>query len=92
MKLRNGGSWSFFGCPVCGRKAQTLRLLGAEILCARCLKRRGVYNSSMTMSVLQRAENTIYRLRKKLEPHSVAAIAGEVLGLGGEQAAARGPT
>ena len=32
----NGGSWSFFIAPCCGRRVRTLRLIDDRILCWRC--------------------------------------------------------
>jgi hypothetical protein len=32
----NGGSWSFFLAPCCGRKARTLRLYDGRVVCGRC--------------------------------------------------------
>jgi hypothetical protein len=32
----NGGSWSFFVAPCCGRRVRTLRLIDDRILCWRC--------------------------------------------------------
>jgi hypothetical protein len=32
----NGGSWSFFVAPCCGRRVRTLRLIGDRIACWRC--------------------------------------------------------
>ena len=35
-KFPSGGSWSLFICPTCSRRAQTLRLLEARLVCQRC--------------------------------------------------------
>jgi uncharacterized protein (DUF2461 family) len=32
----NGGSWSFFVAPCCGRRVRTLRLINDRMLCWRC--------------------------------------------------------
>jgi len=32
----SGGSWSFFLCPVCDRRARTLRLYDGRVLCHWC--------------------------------------------------------
>jgi hypothetical protein len=37
----NGGSWSFFTAPCCGRRVRTLRLLDNDILCCFCPWSRG---------------------------------------------------
>lgn len=34
--FRNGGGWSYFLCPSCGRLAQTLRLLEGRLVCRTC--------------------------------------------------------
>ena len=35
-KFPSGGSWSLFVCPTCSRRAQTLRLHEARLVCQRC--------------------------------------------------------
>jgi hypothetical protein len=35
-KFPNGGSWSFFVAPCCGRRARTLRLVDERIVCRWC--------------------------------------------------------
>ena len=35
-KFTNGGSWSYFRCPTCGRRANRLWLIEDKPLCARC--------------------------------------------------------
>ena len=50
VKFANGGSWSFFLCPQCGRRARTLKLLEGCVLCWGCCHRRGVrYRVSSAM-------------------------------------------
>jgi hypothetical protein len=66
-RFPSGGSWSWFGCPTCGKWARTLRLHFDDIVCPSCCKRRGVRNRSETMSVRQRAERRIFKLRAMLE-------------------------
>ena len=41
-KFPNGGSWSLFFCPTCGRRAQVLRALNGILVCWRCCFRYGV--------------------------------------------------
>jgi predicted RNA-binding Zn-ribbon protein involved in translation (DUF1610 family) len=36
MFFPNDGSWSYFLCPSCGRKCQTLRLHDGRFVCASC--------------------------------------------------------
>jgi predicted RNA-binding Zn-ribbon protein involved in translation (DUF1610 family) len=66
-KFPNGGSWSLFVCPTCGRRAQTLRLHLDDIVCPSCCKRRGIRPRADTMSVRQRAERRIPKLKAMLE-------------------------
>jgi anaerobic selenocysteine-containing dehydrogenase len=32
----HGGSWSFFTCPTCSRRCNTLRLYDGRFVCVRC--------------------------------------------------------
>ena len=66
-KFPNQGSWSLFICPTCGQCAQVLRLLNGVVVCWRCCIRRGVAPRSWPMSVRQRAELRIPKLRAMLE-------------------------
>jgi hypothetical protein len=66
-KFPSGGSWSLFGCPTCGKWAQTLRLHLNDIVCPSCCTRRGIRPRTHTMSVRQRAEHRIWKLRAMLE-------------------------
>jgi hypothetical protein len=66
-RFPNGGSWSLFGCPTCGKRARTLRLHLDDIVCPGCCRRRGVRCRCETMSVKQRAEHRIPKLRAMLE-------------------------
>jgi hypothetical protein len=66
-RFSNGGSWSLFVCPACGRRAQTLRLLGDDLVCRSCCVRRGVQWRVWAMSVRQRAERRIPKLKAMLE-------------------------
>jgi hypothetical protein len=55
LHFPNGGGWSYFLCPACGQKAQRLWLLAGQVLCRRCLLRRGVRSRLEPLSVRQRA-------------------------------------
>jgi hypothetical protein len=66
-RFPSGGSWSWFGCPTCGKWARTLRLHLDDIVCPSCCKRRGIRHRCETMSIRQRAEHRIPKLREKLE-------------------------
>jgi hypothetical protein len=66
-KFPNGGGWSSFVCPRCGVQVRVLRLLNGGVLCTRCLTRRGVrFRSELGMSVTQRAEHRIPKLKAML--------------------------
>jgi hypothetical protein len=67
QRFANGGSWSLFRCPSCGRKARTLRLLCGQVLCTRCCVSRGVRPRADPMGVRQRAEHRIPKLRAMLD-------------------------
>jgi hypothetical protein len=66
-RFPSGGSWSWFGCPTCGKWARTLRLHLDDIVCPACCKRRGIRPRGDTLSVRQRAERRIPKLRAMLE-------------------------
>jgi hypothetical protein len=68
VKFANGGSWSFFLCPFCGRKARILKLLEGCVLCWVCCHRRGArYRVWRNGGLRQRAELRIPKLRAQLE-------------------------
>ena len=54
-RFPNGGGWSYFICPECGRMAQRLRLFAGRFYCSRCLVCHGVRGRLEPMSVRQRA-------------------------------------
>jgi hypothetical protein len=66
-RFPNGGSWSLFCCPSCGRNARVLRLLNGAVVCCCCCMRRGIRPRAHTLSVRQRAEHRIPKLRAMLE-------------------------
>ena len=66
-RFPSGGSWSWFGCPTCGRWARTLRLHFDDIVCPGCCRRRGIRPRGDTLGVRQRAERRIVKLRTMLE-------------------------
>jgi hypothetical protein len=66
-RFPSGGSWSWFGCPTCGKWARTLRLHLDDIVCPGCCKHRGIRHRGETLSVRQRAEHRIPRLKAMLE-------------------------
>lgn len=67
VRLPSGGSWSFFLCPHCGRRARTLKLLEGCVLCWRCCHRRGARYRCRTKGVRQQAGLRIPKLKAMLE-------------------------
>ena len=63
----NGGSWSFFTAPCCGRRVRTLRLLDGAMVCRWCCIARGVRPRADPVSVKKRAEMRIPKLKAMLE-------------------------
>ena len=70
----NGGNWSRFVNPCCGRTARILRLHNGAPTCVRCLVDRGIRPRSETQSPYQRALCSVARLTKMLnEPQTLRA-------------------
>lgn len=67
VKFANGGSWSFFRCPFCDRRARTLKLFEGSVLCWRCCHRRGARYRVWMRGLKGRAEQRLPRLRAMLE-------------------------
>jgi hypothetical protein len=63
-KFRNGRGISLFLCPVCGGKAQLLKLHDGQPHCRNCLKRRGVQFRIAYGTRLERAEARMKRIEK----------------------------
>jgi hypothetical protein len=66
-KFPNGGSWSLFIAPCCGRRAKLLRLYEDRLLCRTCLVARGLRWRCQPINPRRRAEMRIPKLRAKLE-------------------------
>jgi hypothetical protein len=66
-KFPSGGSWSWFGCPACGRWVRVLKLLDGAVLCWRCCHRQGVRYRVWPMGLRQRAEHRIPKLKAMLQ-------------------------
>jgi hypothetical protein len=60
----HGCGLSLFLCPVCGGKAQLLKLYDGQPHCRNCLKRRGVQFRIAYGSRLERAEARTKRIEK----------------------------
>ena len=67
LRFPNGGSWSFFLAPCCGRQAKALRLYDDRLLCRVCLLARGVRWRIEDVARPQRARMRIPKLKAKLE-------------------------
>jgi hypothetical protein len=65
-KFRNGGSWSFFVCPDCGRRARSLKLNGRP-MCRRCCLRQGIGYRISSGSPVERDAARMARLQKLRE-------------------------
>ena len=65
-RFPNGGGWSSFLGPCCGKQERILRLLDGAMVCSGCW-RRGVRHRCDPMSVRQRAEVRIPKLKAMLE-------------------------
>ena len=63
----NKGSWSFFLCPTCSRKARTLKLFEGRLLCKKCLIARGMRYRCEGKTAKMRAEMRIPKLKAMLE-------------------------
>jgi hypothetical protein len=63
MRFPNGGGWSFFLCPLCGRRARVLKLF-ERIACWRCTRFEG--RPLPYRAMLHDRSQRIERLREKL--------------------------
>ena len=63
----NGGSWSFFTCPQCERRARVLKLHDGAVMCWRCCAARGVRYRSASGSPVERDAARMARLEKLRE-------------------------
>jgi hypothetical protein len=61
LSFQNGGSWSFFVCPICSRLARVLKLQGRP-MCRRCCLREGIRYRIAGGSVAERAEARAKRI------------------------------
>jgi hypothetical protein len=65
-KFPNGGSWSFFVCPACGRPARVLKL-HERPMCRRCCLRHGIGYRVSSGSPVERHVARLARLQKLRE-------------------------
>jgi hypothetical protein len=71
-RLRHGGSWSFYLCPGCGKRARLLRLVGGQAMCRWCCCSYGIHYRIYAGSVAERAQaraDHVERLRQRLAGH-----------------------
>ena len=62
-RFRNGGNWSFFCCPRCGRCARRLWLLDGQPSCYWCCEALGVRGRAAN---LPRSQRAVHRQRRVL--------------------------
>jgi hypothetical protein len=62
----NGGSWSFFVCPACGRPARLLKL-HEKPMCRRCCLREGIGYRVSSGTPVERDMARVARLKKLRE-------------------------
>jgi hypothetical protein len=55
-----GGSWSFFVCPSCGRRARTLRLHEGRVVCRMCDGLRAACMSGDRTRAIERLRALLY--------------------------------
>ena len=61
--FKNGGSWSYFRCPKCGRRAKKLWLVDDAPRCRLCLERLGVrYRSAYAFGQTERLRERDHRV------------------------------
>ena len=65
MRFPNGGGWSFFLCPGCGRRARVLRLF-EKIACRRCTRSGSPPRPLPWRTDLSDRSQQIERLRQRL--------------------------
>ena len=69
--FKNGGSWSYFRCPQCGKRAKKLWLVNDAPRCRICLERLGVrYRSAYAFGQTERLrvrDHRVDRLQAMLE-------------------------
>jgi hypothetical protein len=79
-KFPSGGSWSWFGCPTCGKWSRKLLLHRDDIICSGCCKRRGIWPRSWPMRPWQRAEHRIAKLKAMLDSKESLRLKPHLLG------------
>jgi hypothetical protein len=66
-RFPNGGSWSFFSCPQCERRARVLKVHDGAVMCWRCCAARGARYRSASGSPVERDAERMARLQKLRE-------------------------
>jgi hypothetical protein len=61
-RFPNGGSWSLFVAPCCGKSVRVLRLLSGRVLCCRCCRAHGVFYRGELMKPRRRAAKRVPKL------------------------------
>jgi hypothetical protein len=84
-EFRNGRGISLFLCPVCGGKAQLLKLHDGQPHCRNCLKRRGVQFRIAYGTRFERAEARTKRIEKLTAKLAGGSLRIDGRGLGRRQ-------
>jgi hypothetical protein len=63
----NGGGWSFFTCPRCGRRARVLKVHDGAVMCWRCCAARGARYRSASGPPMERDAARVARLKRLRE-------------------------
>src|SRR5271165_6692831 len=74
QKFPNGGSWSLFIAPCCGRKARALWLLGGDVLGRRCCVSQHIRPRADPMGLSRRAAHRVPKLLARLQSQESARL------------------
>jgi hypothetical protein len=74
QRFPNGGGWSRFLCPGCGRWARILRLLEGRVMCWRCCKARGLRARVELIATHKRAAYHAPRILARLNSDKPARL------------------
>jgi hypothetical protein len=75
VKFASSGSWSFFLCPQCGRRARTLKLFGGRPACGQCVRAAGMqYRIDMCSHFSKRVALTAPKRIERLNSDTPACL------------------
>ena len=87
VRFRNGGSWSLFRCPKCGRRANRLWLIEDRTYCVKCCSAIGVQHRSSygfgRTERLRARDRALDELQAKLETSEPFRLNGAPASWGG---------